>query len=54
MNWWRVFWYVRLAISGVMAAAMVYYWSEPTHLVQVVTVMSAWALFTSDLPTGKE
>lgn len=53
MNWWRVFWYVRLAISGLMAVGMVIWWNDQQKLVQLVTVMSAWALFTGDLPNGK-
>lgn len=50
---WRVFWYVRLAISVLLTVGMVVYWSDQQKLIQVVTVMSAWALFTGDLPNGK-
>lgn len=52
-KFWRVFWYVRLTISVFLTAAMVVFWSDQQRLIQVVTVMSAWALFTGDLPNGK-
>lgn len=50
---WRIFWYARLVVSCALTAAMVVYWSNQQKLIQVVTVMSAWALFTGDLPNGK-
>lgn len=50
---WRAFWFLRLGLSAVLVVAMVVFWADQQKLVQVLAVMSAWALFTSDLPSGR-
>lgn len=49
MNWWRIAWFTRLGISTLLTVAMVVYWNDQSSLVKIVTVMSAYALFTLSL-----